>query len=272
MTPSLVAERVGVEKGGRWLLRDVDLVVSPGEVVALVGPNGAGKSTLLRLLAGDEPPTTGRVLLDGRPVDAYRPRDLALRRAVLPQQAVVQFAFTAREIVEMGRAPHRDRDGEGEAVVARALARTEAAHLADRIYPSLSVGEQGRVSLARVLAQQAPILLLDEPTAALDLRHQGLVMALGRELAQAGGTIVVVLHDLNLAAGFADRVVVLNAGRIAGAGSPAETLTEPLLSDVFACPIAVVPHPVRGGPLVLPLPPVSPHPPGADIMLAGRRP
>ena len=250
----LAAEGVGVQVGGRWLLRDIDLGVSPGEVVALVGPNGAGKSTLLRALAGDEPTSAGRVLLDRRPIEDYRPRDLALRRAVLPQQAVIQFAFTAREVVEMGRAPHRGDGDTDAAIVTRSLEQTEAAHLADRVYPSLSVGEQSRVSLARVLAQETPILLLDEPTAALDLRHQGLVMSLCRRIAGAGGTVVVIMHDLNLAAGFADRVVLICNGRLLADGPPAETLTGSLLSDVFACPITVVDHPARSGPLVLPLP------------------
>ena len=251
---AVAAEGLGVQIGGRWLLRDVDLTVSPSEVVALVGPNGAGKSTLLRALAGDKPASAGRVLLDGRPIEDYRPRDLALRRAVLPQQAVIQFAFTAREVVEMGRAPYGSDEEADAAIVTRSLEHAEAGHLADRIYPSLSVGEQSRVSLARVLAQETPILLLDEPTAALDLRHQGLVMSLCRRIARAGGTVLVVLHDLNLAAGFADRVVLLCDGRLVADGTPVDTLTESLLSDVFACPIAVVAHPARGGPLVLPLP------------------
>jgi iron complex transport system ATP-binding protein len=230
------------------------LTVSPGEVVALVGPNGAGKSTLLRTLAGDEPATAGRVLLDGRPIESYRPRALARRRAVLPQQTVIQFAFTAREVVEMGRSPHGGDEEADAAIVRRSLEETDAAHLGERIYPSLSVGEQSRVSLARVLAQTAPILLLDEPTAALDLRHQEMVIGLCRRIANTGGTVVIILHDLNLAAGFADRVVLLCDGRVVADGPPAATMTEALLTEVFACPIAVVPHPVRDGPLVLPLP------------------
>jgi iron complex transport system ATP-binding protein len=251
MTSSLLAQEVGVVTGGRWLLREVDLAVSPGEVVALVGPNGAGKSTLLRALAGDVALASGRVLIDGRPVESYRPHDLALRRAVLPQQTIVQFAFTVREIVEMGRGPRRGQDD--EAVVAAVLAKTETDHLADRPYPFLSGGEQARVTLARVLAQEAPIVLLDEPTAALDLRHQQLVMRLARAIAAAGGIVVTVLHDLNLAANFADRIALLGDGRLLAVGAPWETLTGPLLSDLFRCPITVTPHPVSGCPLVLPL-------------------
>jgi iron complex transport system ATP-binding protein len=248
---TLAAERVGVEIRGRWLLRDVSLAVSPGEIVALVGPNGAGKSTLVRVLAGDLVPTTGRVVLDDRPIERFRPRELALRRAVLPQQTILQFAFTAREVVEMGRGPRRSDD---ETVVAASLARTESTHVAERIYPSLSGGEQSRVSLSRVLAQESPVLLLDEPTASLDLRHQQLVMEVARTLAAEGAAIVAVLHDLNLAASHADRIALMHDGRLVADGPPWDTLTERLLTEVFACPIAVTPHPVRECPLVISLP------------------
>jgi len=248
--PSLVAEGVGVTIGGRQLLRDVNLAVGPGETIAVVGPNGAGKSTLLHVLAGDIPPAAGRVLLDGRPLAAYRPRELALRRAVLPQQTVIQFAFTAREIVAMGRGPRRGHND--EAVIARALARTDTLAIASRLYPSLSGGEQARVSLARILAQEAPILLLDEPTAALDPRHQKLVVEIARAVAAGGGAVVIILHDLNLAASAADRIVLLAGGKVVADGTPWETMTEAALSDIFACPIAVTRHPMRDCPLVLP--------------------
>jgi iron complex transport system ATP-binding protein len=251
MSLSLIADRVGVSIGGRVLLADVSLRVGPGEVVALVGPNGAGKSTLLKVLAGDLAPNVGRVLLDERPLSAFRPRELALRRAVLPQQTVIQFAFTAREIVTMGRGPRRGHDD--EVVVARTLAQTESLPIAERHYPSLSGGEQARVSLARVLAQEAPLLLLDEPTSALDPRHQQMVMDLARDVAASGGAVVAILHDLNLAASAADRIVLLHEGRVVADGAPWATLTETLLSDVFACPIAVTAHPLRDCPLILPL-------------------
>jgi iron complex transport system ATP-binding protein len=247
----LVAERVSLQVRGRWLVRDVSMTVERGEVVALVGPNGAGKSSLLRVLAGDVPPTSGRALLDGRPVGDYRSRELALVRAVLPQQTVLQFGFTVREVVEMGRGPRGagPRDG----VVVDCLRRTDTLHLAERIYPSLSGGEQARVTLARVLAQQAPVLLLDEPTAALDLHHQQLVMDIARELAAGGASVLVILHDLNLAAANADPVGVMRDGYLVKIGTPWETMKEELLSDVFACPIAIAPHPTRSCPLVIPL-------------------
>lgn len=230
----------------------MSLSAAGGEIVALVGPNGAGKSTLLRVLAGDSPPTVGRVLIDGRPIGTYRPRDLARRRAVLPQQTVLPFAFTVREVVEMGRFARRDE--EDPEAIGRALAATEASHLADQVFSTLSLGEQARVSLARVLAQEAPILLLDEPTAALDLRHQGIIMDLARRMAHAGGISVVVLHDLNLAATWADRIVLIADGSVVADGPPIEVLTGDLLSRVYACPVSVVSHPVHGGPLILPFP------------------
>jgi iron complex transport system ATP-binding protein len=228
----------------------VTLAVEPGEVLVLVGPNGAGKSTLLRVLAGDLAPTSGRALLDGKPIDRYPPRELALKRAVLPQQTVVQFAFTAREIVEMGRGERGIAD---DAIVTHSLARTETLHLADRIFPSLSGGEQARVTLSRVLAQDAPILLLDEPTAALDLHHQQLVMAVARDLAAEGARVVAILHDLNLAASFADRIGLMKDGRLAALGTPWETCRTDLLSEVFSCEIAIARHPARNCPLIIPM-------------------
>ncbi len=251
--PVLHAERAGFAIGSRWLVHDVTLALHSGEVIALVGPNGAGKSTLLRLLAGDLQPTSGQILLQGRPISAYRPHDLALRRAVLPQQTILQFAFTVKEVVEMGRSPRRDRAEMDEAIVLDSLRRTEVAHLAHRTFPSLSGGEQTRVTLARVLAQETPILLLDEPTASLDLHHQQLVMSIAQAIAGEGGAVMVVLHDLNLAATFADRIAILRDGRLVAVGSPWETLTEPLLSDTFACPVTITRHPVRNCPVVIPL-------------------
>jgi iron complex transport system ATP-binding protein len=252
MTPILQCDGVSVRVGDRYLLRDVSLDVQPGEIVALAGPNGAGKSTLMAVLAGDILPTSGVALLDGRRIERYRPRELSLRRAVLPQQSIVQFAFTAREIVEMGRSPHGQTD-DHDAAVDRAIARTDVTQIAGRIFPTLSVGEQARVSMARVLAQEAPLLLLDEPTAALDLRHQQMVMDVARNLAQEGVTIVVIVHDLNLAAGFADRIVLLREGMVAAAGTPWEVMAEPLLERVFECRIQVTAHPLSDRPLVLPL-------------------
>lgn len=254
--PLLQAESLRYRAGRAVLVDGVSLDLPSGEVLALVGPNGAGKSTLLRMLAGELAPAAGQVRLDGQPLSAFAPAELALRRAVMPQQTLLQFAFTAREVVAMGRAPHL-RAGRGdrrtdEAVIDAALARTDAAHLAARTYPSLSGGEQQRITLARVLAQETPLLLLDEPTASLDIRHQELVMQIARETAAAGGAVLAVLHDLNLAAASATRIAVLRAGRLAAIGPPREVLRAELLSEVFEHPLLVTDHPLRDCPLIVP--------------------
>jgi iron complex transport system ATP-binding protein len=247
----LVGTNLGYRAGGRTILSALDIEVAGGEVLALVGPNGAGKSTLLGLLAGDLEPATGEVRIDGRPVRRTRPAALARLRSVMPQQTRLEFAFTAAEVVGLGV-----RGGRGgradEAAVSAALTQVDAAELANRSFPSLSGGEQARVTLARVIAQDAPVVLLDEPTAHLDLRHQGLVLAVGRNLAADRRAVVVVLHDINLAARWADRVMVLADGRVAAHGTPAQTLTADTLSQVYRHRIEVVDHPLRGGPLALP--------------------
>ena len=252
MSAVLEARGLGHRVGRRWLVSDVTLAVQAGEVLAVAGPNGAGKSTLLGLLAGDLRPAAGEVRLRGRLLSAYRPAELARLRAVLPQASVMQFAFTARQVVELGRAPWaRKPSADDERVVAEAMAATEVSPFAARSYLSLSGGEAARVCLARVLAQDTPVVLLDEPTASLDLRHQELAMALARRLAGEGRAVVAVLHDLNLAAAHADRMAVLDAGRLAAVGPPAEVLSDQLLSAVYGHPVTVVAHPRRDCPLVL---------------------
>ncbi|MBZ6089172.1 heme ABC transporter ATP-binding protein [Streptomyces olivaceus] len=248
------AEALRVFLGGRPVLDGVDVRVRAGEVLALVGPNGAGKSTLLGALAADVPAAEGVVRVHGRPVSAWSAPELALRRAVLPQSASLSFPFPVEEVVRMGRAPWAggDEAAEDDAVVADAMSRTEVTGFAGRPFSALSGGERARVALARVLAQRAPLLLLDEPTAALDLRHQELVLRLCRERARAGDAVVVVLHDLALAAAYADRVAVLRAGRVAADGPPAEVFAEELLSEVYDQPVEVLPHPRTGALLVLP--------------------
>nr|WP_228473544.1 heme ABC transporter ATP-binding protein [Streptomyces calidiresistens] len=249
------ARSAGVRRGDRAVLVDASLRVVAGEVVVLVGPNGAGKSTLLSVLAADTPADTGQVLLGGRPAAGWRARELALRRSVLPQSATLSFPFTVAEVVRMGRAPWAgtpagDRD---DAVVAAAMAATEVSAFAGRSFAELSGGERARVALARVLAQRAPLMLLDEPTAALDLRHQELVLRLCRQRAAAGEAVVVVLHDLALAAAYADRVVVLHEGRIVADGPPGEVLTGKLIGEVYRQPVDVLRHPDTGAPLVVPV-------------------
>ncbi|MBB0245320.1 heme ABC transporter ATP-binding protein [Streptomyces alkaliphilus] len=249
------ARALGVRRGDRSVLRDASLRVVAGEVLVLIGPNGAGKSTLLSALAADTPADTGEVVLDGRPAPRWRARELALRRSVLPQATTLSFPFTVAEVVRMGRAPWAGTPAEerDDAVVAAAMAATEVSPFAERSFAELSGGERARVALARVLAQRAPLTLLDEPTAALDLRHQELVLRLCRQRAAAGEAVVVVLHDLALAAAYADRVVVLHDGRIAADGPPAEVLTGGLIGEVYRQPVDVLRHPDTDAPLIVPV-------------------
>ena len=252
---SLTAAGLAVEIDGVRLLDAVDFSATPGRVHALIGPNGAGKSTLLAALAGDRAAAAGTVHLGSTPVARQSPKALARLRAVLTQEHTVSFPFPVREIVAMGRHPwvgsteadHDDR------VIDAAMAATDVSHLAARTVPSLSGGERARVALARVIAQGTPVLLLDEPTAALDLKHQEDVLRLARMHAEAGATVVVVLHDLNLAAAYADDITLLRLGRVVATGAPADVLTAERIEAVYGQPVEVLPHPRTGAPLVLPV-------------------
>ncbi|MBI3708829.1 MAG: heme ABC transporter ATP-binding protein [Proteobacteria bacterium] len=245
---------------GRGLLRGVSLAAAPGRILALVGPNGAGKTTALKLLAGDLAPTGGEALLDGRAVTAWPWRALARRRAVLPQHSTLAFEFRVHEIVEMGLAAHEGKADPAESVIG-AMRAADVLQLVDRSYLSLSGGEQQRVQLARVLAQiwpsaaragePAAYLLLDEPTASLDLSHQVAILTEARNLAARGIGIVVILHDLNIAARFADEVALLDRGRLVASGVPAAVLTAHRLEEVFAVPLAVFAHPHAAGRLIV---------------------
>lgn len=250
--PLLCARDVVARRGGRLVLEGVDLDVRAGEILMIVGPNGAGKSTLLRVLAGDDAPDTGSVTLLDRPMSDWQPGEAALRRAVLPQQNVLSFPFCVKDVVTMGRAPWQGIAGpdDDETVIAEVMAQTGITELTDRRFTSLSGGEAARVSLARVLAQRTPVLLLDEPTAALDPHHQEEVLAVLRSCADAGTAIVAVVHDLNLAAAYADRIAVLSDGRIAAEGSAVEVLTDAVLSAAYGHPMEVIAHPRTGLPTV----------------------
>jgi iron complex transport system ATP-binding protein len=249
------ARNVTASLGGRTVLHDVTVEARAGEVLALVGPNGAGKSTLLAVLTGDIAPVGGAVEALGQPLSTWSPTELARCRAVLPQSVTVTFPFTVTEVVRMGRAPWlRTPAAElDDAVVDAALRETDAIAFADRSYSQLSGGERARVALARVLAQQTQLILLDEPTAALDLHHQEALLAAVRRRVDRGDGAVVVVHDLGLAAAHADRIAVLRHGRVVAEGTPTEVLQPDLLSDVYEHAIEVVAHPTTGAPLVLPL-------------------
>lgn len=254
---TLAAESLSVRRGSREVVRQVDLEVRAGQFVALVGPNGAGKSSLLAALAGDLAPVAGSVELNGRGVRDVAPSELALSRAVLTQSVEVSFPFTVSEVVAMGRAPwSRIDDREDDAhVIERSLAQVEVGHLANRRFPTLSGGERARVALARVLAQRTPLLMLDEPTAALDIGHQEQVFAALRAEVDAGSTVVVVVHDLALASRWTDSMALLDEGRLVAHGPPSEVLTPALLSAVYRHEVQVAAHPVDGSLLIAPLAP-----------------
>jgi iron complex transport system ATP-binding protein len=224
--------------GRREVLRDLSLELSPGEVVGLLGPNGSGKTTLLRLLTGQLVPDSGSVTFGGRPVHEWRRDALARRVAVLPQQLDLPAGFRVAELVEMGRAPHArslfGSTADDDRAVRQALVDAEALDLAHRFADELSGGERQRVLVAMALAQEPELLLLDEPTLHLDLAHQvGLLRTIRRLRSQRGLAVLAVLHDLNLAAAFAPRVVVLADGAVAADGLAAEALTPQLVARVF---------------------------------------
>lgn len=250
---ALSVEGVGVDYGAFTVLDGIDLDVRAGEVLALVGPNGAGKSTLVSVLSGDHAPVRGTVSIDGAPLESWSTVELALRRAVLLQQVAMSFPFTVLQAVRMGRSPWAGIDDDNDDdIVRQAMVDTDVLQFAERVYMSLSGGERARAALARVLAQQAPVLLLDEPTAALDIRHQEHVLTLARFRAMQGDAVVVVMHDLGLAAAHSDRVVLLSNGSIRAEGPPRDVMTESLLSEVYQTRIEVLNNPRDGSLLVVP--------------------
>jgi iron complex transport system ATP-binding protein len=233
----LTAQGVSVKLSGRLVLKDISLALSSGHLVALVGPNGAGKTTLLRALAGLVP-SDGAIRVGGDTLSSLTLRARARRFAYLPQGHIVHWPLPARDIVALGRYPHGASDPgrltpkDAEAVL-RAMQSTDAVQFSDRRVTELSGGERSRVALARVLAVEAPVILADEPTSSLDPRHQIDVMKTLRAAADRGTLVMVVTHDLGLAARFADTVLVLSDGRLVSQGAPAEALSEQVMGDVF---------------------------------------
>ncbi|MFF5793267.1 heme ABC transporter ATP-binding protein [Paeniglutamicibacter sp. NPDC012692] len=259
MSPATVlqAHAARLAISGRPILDGIDLELYAGEVVALVGPNGAGKSTLLAALCGDVSLDSGSITLHGLELPKWSVKELARARSVQMQDAHVSFAFSARDVVRMGRAPWagsalEERDDQ---VIDAAMHSTESTALAPRVVPTLSGGERARVAFARALAQETRIIMLDEPTAAMDIRYQELLLTRTRERAAAGATAVVVLHDLSLAAAYADRIVLLHAGSIRMVGTPREVLRPEILEEVYRHKVAVIDHPESGGLAVVPLRP-----------------
>ena len=237
------------------VVHEVSLRVEAGEMLALIGPNGAGKSTLLRVAAGVVRPSSGGVRVDGDDLATLPAKERARRVAVVPQDAPLPSRLLVREMVGLGRTPyvrlllgHTARDRQA---VEGALAAVAIHELADRRVDELSGGERQRVILARALAQEPRLLLLDEPTANLDLHHQVAMLELVRELTREQGlAVVAAVHDLQLAALFCDRVILLNQGRVVSQGSPETVLTPSLLLEAFGQRVALSPHPTHGVPLV----------------------
>mgnify|MGYP002713115570 CR=1 FL=1 len=233
---TLIAEGLAVNLTGKMLISDVALTITPGKILAIVGPNGAGKSTLLKVLVGELKPMQGSVRVEDRLLSAWGKRDLAQIRAVLPQNSTLSFGFTAAEVVLMGRIPHLTggESYDDRIIATEAMAMTHTDHLAERIYTTLSGGERQRVQLARVLAQiwegkASRYLLLDEPTNNLDLSHQHSTLMIARQFAQRGVGVLAVLHDLNLAAQYADTVLVLKGGRVLAEGKPDKVFTPQII-------------------------------------------
>jgi iron complex transport system ATP-binding protein len=254
----LAAEHVTLAYDDSVVVRDLDLQLTEGSFTAIVGPNGCGKSTLLRALGRLMRPASGQVLLDGRAIARTPTREVARVLGLLPQAPVAPDGLTVADLVARGRHPHqtwlRQWSRDDEAVVAEALAWTDLADLGDRPVDALSGGQRQRAWISMALAQGTDLLLLDEPTTYLDLSHQIDVLELvGRLHAERGRTVVVVLHDLNLAARYAQRLVAMKDGALVASGAPDEVLTEALLADVFDLEARVLPDPVTGTPMVVPV-------------------
>lgn len=247
----LKTDQVGVERGGRTLLDKVNLEVSPGEVVAVLGANGAGKSTLLRLLARELAPTVGTIELNRRPIDHWSAPELARQRAVLPQSDALRFAFEVRQVVALGRFPWgAELAGRAVEVINAAMRAADISDLATRLYTELSAGERARVQFARVLAQiwepepgRERYLLLDEPTASLDLAHQHSVLAMTRCFAASGAGVVMVLHDPNLALLYADRTLLLKEGRVLACDRTSNVLTAAMIRDTYGIEVDLISRP-----------------------------
>jgi iron complex transport system ATP-binding protein len=233
----LVAQSLSVDLGRRRALSSVDLSLEPGRFTVIIGPNGAGKTTLLRALAGLLPASAGSVTLNGAPIGRMRAADRARAIAYLAQSGTVAWPLPVRSVVALGRLPHGEKPdtlpAAGHAAVAEAIVRADLEGFEDRPATELSGGERARVLLARALATKAPVLLADEPVAALDPRHELIVLDVLKEQARAGATVVAIMHNLTLAARFADDIVLLHEGRLKAHAAPAEVLTEERLSESF---------------------------------------
>lgn len=254
----LVLERIYFAHKDRCVLRGFDMESRQGELVGIVGPNGAGKTTLLRIISGSLSPSQGCVVVNGAKLSTFNTRERARLVSVVPQSPHMPLGISVLELVMMGRTPYLNLlQWEGRqdlAVVRQAMEMTDTWHLTDRALGSLSGGERQRSLVALALAQDTPVILLDEPTASLDLTHQIGVMELVREISRCrGGTVLVAMHDLTLAAQYCDRIVMLSAGRSYAEGVPGAVLTKENILEVYGSNVSIMSHPTAGTPVVLPI-------------------
>ena len=252
----LETEGLHLQRGGNDVLQAIDLQVLPGQVLGVLGPNGAGKSSLLGALCAELAPSQGKVCLSGRALTDWSGQERARRLAVLPQVSSLGFAFGVEEVVALGRLPHASGRQQDREIVEAALRAADAWHLVERSYLALSGGERQRVHLARVLAQlwpgeQGSTLLLDEPTSMLDPLHQHTTLQAVRRFADLGAAVLVILHDLNLAARYCDRILLLEQGRGYALDTPQRALTPEALKAVFGIDVLVQAHPERDHPLII---------------------
>ncbi|SEQ37890.1 iron complex transport system ATP-binding protein [Devosia sp. YR412] len=254
--PPLRSQAATLSYDKRVIVEDLTFDIPAGSFTAIIGPNACGKSTLLRAMAGLLAPAAGQMILDGKGIASLAPREIAQRLGLLPQTAIAPEGITVAELVARGRYVHqrllRQWSAEDRQAVDDALRLTNVTELADRRVEHLSGGQRQRVWIAMVLAQQTPLILLDEPTTYLDIAHQMDVLNLLHELNAAGRTIVAVLHDLNHAARYASHIIAMKAGKVLAAGSPAQVITAATVSAVFGLETEVIPDPVTGNPMVVP--------------------
>lgn len=262
----LVAEALTLGYDERVVSRDLSAAIPDSSFTAIIGPNGCGKSTLLRALARVLTPTSGQVLLDGLPLGSYGAKEAARMLSLLPQSSLAPEGIRVADLVARGRSPYQNLiqqwRASDQSAVAAALRVTRLTELSDRLVAELSGGQRQRVWVAMLLAQDTPIMLLDEPTTFLDIAHQYELMELLSVLHRHGKTVVVVLHDLNQACRFADHLIVMRQGEIVASGAPDEVMTTELVAQVFGLPAMITPDPVAGTPMVTPL--VAQHPDEAD--------
>jgi len=249
----LEAQNLYLSIGEKYLVKDVSLSIQAGEIISIVGPNGAGKTSLLKLLSGEVDPSSGNIQFAGKPLTEWPLQTLATKRAVLPQLSLLNFPYTVEEVIALGRSPHSSGKDSDNQIVQQLISEFDLEHLRESLYIHLSGGEKQRTQLARVVAQvwqnnkyESTLLFLDEPTNALDLRHQQQLRKYLRALADLGVAIFLVVHDLTAAAKISDRIMLMSLGKTIAFGEPKTVLTETSLSEVFGAQISVVANPITG--------------------------